>query len=154
MAGKSRLSAADIACWVIKSRRAPAAIAAGWRPGHEQRLNRCLRRSYRVELMQPGQRCLLWLSGRDQPGVQAIGTLLSQAEIPPVGADDPEAEVRVSLRLLQQPIPRSTLLADPVFTRAEVLRMPAGSNPSYLTWDQVDTLRDFVDPREWEAAGW
>jgi hypothetical protein len=34
-----------------------------------------LRGTYRLELMAPGQRCFLWLSGRVEPGMYAIGAL-------------------------------------------------------------------------------
>ena len=36
------------------------------RPGTARSLTRCVRRSYRLELMAAGQPCLLWLSGRDR----------------------------------------------------------------------------------------
>ena len=150
-----RLSSDDVACWVIKTRTAPRRIVPGWVPGTEQRLHRCLRRSYRVELMAAGQRCLLWLSGSDEPGVHAIGTLSGPAE--PVPAADParsQSEVAVDLMLLTTPISRAALRANPRFHAAEVLQMPAGSNPSYLSADRLAVLSEFLDPAEQEKAGW
>jgi hypothetical protein len=144
---EARLTEADIACWVVKSQKAPTAVAPGWRPGSVQQLTRCLRRSYRLELMRPGQRCLFWLSGRDQPGIHAIGTLVG---LPPTS----EAEVAVSLQRLHSPVPRADLVADHLLSRAEVIRMPAGSNPSYLTPDQLDRLRDYIQREDWSSAGW
>lgn len=152
---KPRLSEADIACWVIKSRLPPETVVPGWQLGSQQRLTRCLRRSYRVELMRPGQRCLLWLSGADRPGIHAIGSLNSEAEVRLTAvAERPESEVELSFRLLRQWVARPDLQADPVFARAEVLRMPAGSNPSYLAPEQLDALRDHLNPAEWRSAGW
>ena len=75
-----RLTPGDVACWVLKSTRPPAAIDAGWRPGTAASLTRCVRRSYRLELMAAGQPCLLWLSGRDRPGVHALGPLEGPVE--------------------------------------------------------------------------
>jgi hypothetical protein len=42
----------------------------------------------------------------------------------------------VRLTLLTDPVPRADLLADPRMRDAEVLRMPAGSNPSWLSAGQ------------------
>jgi hypothetical protein len=120
-----RLSVGDVACWVLKTSRPPAEIAPGWRPGTEQELARCVRPSYRLDLMDAGQPCLLWLSGRRQPGVHALGLL--------AGPPDVDAVVPVRLTLLAEPVGRAELLADPDARDAEVLRMPAGSNPSWLS---------------------
>ena len=46
------------------------------------------------------------------------------------------------LTLLTDPVDRAELLADPVARGAEVLRMPAGSNPSWLSRPQFDAVLD------------
>jgi hypothetical protein len=113
---------------VLKTSRPPEHLAPGWSAGATHELTRCVRASYRLDLMAPGQPCLLWLSGRDRPGVHAIGELAAPADTGPGGP-----EIAVRLTLLGRPVPRSDLLADPAARDAEVLRMPAGSNPSWLT---------------------
>ncbi len=123
-----RLDAGDVGCWMVKTARPPDAVVPGWRPGEEREVTRCLRPSYRLELMRPGQPVLLWLSGRDRPGVHATGVLAGEVGR---GADGPVVAVRFTL--LPAPVPRADLLADPAARDAEVLRVPAGSNPSYLT---------------------
>ena len=60
----ARLEPSDVAGWLLKSTRAPAEIEPGWAPGEERELTRCVRRSYRLELVSPGQPVLLWVSGR------------------------------------------------------------------------------------------
>jgi hypothetical protein len=150
-----RLTVTDVACWVLKSRRSPTEIDAGWIPGTQRTLTRCLRRSYRIELMRAGQPCLLWLSGQREPGVQAIGTLAGEAvpsEQPGDGA--PEVAVAVTLTRLLRPVERALLLADHEFAGAEVLRMPAGSNPSYLSPARFGALLELLDPAEAVGAGW
>ena len=127
----TRLTAADVACWVFKSSVAPDGLGTGWRPGASLSLTRCVRRSYRLELMAAGQPCLLWLSGRVDPGVHALGTLTAGPR-----ETDGGPVVPVSLTRLPSPLPRTALLADPVAREAEVLRMPAGSNPSWLSAEQ------------------
>jgi len=134
------LSADDVAAWLVKTSRPPEQLVDGWPAGGTRRLQRCLRASYRLDLMRAGQPCLLWLSGREQPGVHAVGTI---AGSPTTGAGGPE--VSVTLRRLRRPVPRDLLLRSPAFAGAEVLRMPAGSNPSYLTAAQLAAVRDLLD---------
>jgi hypothetical protein len=135
----TRLAATDIACWVIKSAVPPAQLAPGWRPGTVRSMTRCVRRSYRLDLMAPGQRCLLWVSGRSDPGVHALGTVAAA----PHDADGGPV-VPVDLTLLPDPLPRAVLLADPVTRDSEVLRMPAGSNPSWLSAAQFGVVLDRI----------
>jgi hypothetical protein len=135
----ARLAAADIACWVFKSAVLPAQLAPDWRPGAGRAMTRCVRPSYRLDLMAPGQPCLLWVSGRVDPGVHALGSLTAAPE---EGEDGPV--VPVELTLLADPLPRTALLGDPVVREAEVLRMPAGSNPSWLSADQYAAVLDRI----------
>jgi hypothetical protein len=85
-----------------------------------------------VALLRPDAPCVLWCSGRGRPGVHALGVL---AAAPRPGRAGPEVAVRWTL--LETPVPRADLLADPGFRDAEVLRMPAGSNPSWLSLGQL-----------------
>ena len=124
--------AGDVACWVLKTTRPPAELVPGWAAGTPRSLTRCVRRSYRLDLMAAGQPCLLWLSGRHRPGVHALGTLAGEVREDPAEG----AVVPVTLSLLAEPVPRAELLADPAMRDAEVLRMPAGSNPSRLSGAQ------------------
>jgi hypothetical protein len=127
----TRLTPDDVACWVLKTSRPPGDLLPGWGPTSARELTRCVRRSYRLDLMDAGQPCLLWLSGRERPGVHALGVL---AGPPREEAGGPAVPVRLSL--LAEPVDRAELLADPVARDAEVLRMPAGSNPSWLSRPQ------------------
>ena len=134
----ARLEPPDVAGWLLKSTRAPAEIDPGWAPGEERELTRCVRRSYRLELVSPGQPVLLWVSGRVHPGVHAVGTVSG-----PVRADDGDDDgpvLPVRLTSLPDPVDRGELLADPGFRTAEVLRMPAGSNPSWLSAAQLGAV--------------
>ena len=136
-----RLTTDDVACWVVKTATPPTELSPGWTPGEQRLLTRCLRPSYRLGLMAPGQPCLLWLSGRDRPGVHAVGSLADRPVDRPGG---PTAPLRLSL--LDEPLPRAELLADVGFSAAEVLRMPAGSNPSWLTAGQFAAVLARVPP--------
>jgi hypothetical protein len=144
-----RLTRADIACWVLKTSRPPDELVPGWRPGAPAELTRCVRASYRLGLMAGGQPCLLWLSGRDRPGVHALGRLTE----PPGIHDDDGPAVPLRLFLLGEPVARADLRADPRMCDAEVLRMPAGSNPSWLSAEQfaaVLTRIEHQSLRPWQ----
>jgi hypothetical protein len=133
----ARLTDGDVACWVLKTTRAPDQLAPGWAAHTTRLLRRCVRRSYRLDLMAAGQACLLWLSGRSRPGVHALGELSGDVE------DGPEGPVvPLRLALLHEPVPRADLLTDPRMREAEVLRMPAGSNPSWLSAGQFAAVLD------------
>jgi hypothetical protein len=136
----SRLTPADVACWVLKSSRAPAELAPDWAPGRAVELSRCVRRSYRLELMHAGQPCLLWVSGRDRPGVHAAGEVTGD-----VRETDDGPAVPVRWTLLPAPVRRADLQAHPGCRDAEVLRMPAGSNPSWLSAAQYAAVLGLVD---------
>jgi hypothetical protein len=127
----ARLTPDDVACWVLKSSRTPETMEPGWLPGAGVDLDRCVRPSYRLGLIRPGQPCLLWVSGRDRPGVHALGVVTAP---PDPGADAPVVGVRWTR--LAEPVDRAELLTDPAARDAEVLRMPAGSNPSWLSAGQ------------------
>jgi hypothetical protein len=142
-----RLAAGDVACWVLKTSLPPAHMVPGWRPGISHDLARCVRPSYRLQLMAAGQPVLLWLSGREEPGVHALGVVTGPVA---AAADGPAVPVR--LALLVEPVSRAELLADPVAREAEVLRMPAGSNPSWLSAPQYAAVLARVRAGE-RAAG-
>jgi hypothetical protein len=127
---------------VLKTTRPPEAMARGWVPGTARSLTRCVRRSYRLELVTAGQPCLLWLSGPTLPGVHALGTIEG-----PVSTDDDGPLIPVRMVLLAAPVPRGMLLADPRMRSAEVLRMPAGSNPSWLSAEQFGAVLERADSR-------
>ena len=131
----ARLEPLDVAGWLLKSTRPPAEIDPGWAPGEQRKLTRCVRRSYRLELIFPGQPVLLWVSGRVQPGVHAVGTVSG-----PVREDDDGPVLPVRLTSLPDPVERGELLVDPHFRSAEVMRMPAGSNPSWLSAAQFGAV--------------
>ena len=110
------------------------------RTGFATITTRCVRPSYRTSLVAPGQPVLLWISGQDRAhpaGVYAEGRTTGV-----VRPDDEDLVMPVSLVALEAPVPRVELLAHPLLAQLEVLRMPAGSNPSYVTEEQLEALRE------------
>ena len=122
---------ATLGAWLLKAdpRRAPMQewLASDFRSV----TTRCVRATYRTEVVRAGQPVLLWLSGRHPdfpPGIHAHGRTTG-----PVRVDDEDGPVLpVRLRRTDPVVPRGELLATPGLNGIEVLRMPAASNPSWL----------------------
>ena len=98
-----------------------------------------MRPSYRTGLVRAGQPLLLWVSGTDPAlpaGILAHG--LTTGPVQDVGGEEPF--VPVLLRATDPPVGRRQVLAHPVLAGLEVLRMPAGSNPSFLDVEQYAAL--------------
>jgi hypothetical protein len=64
---------------------------------------------------------------------------------PDIDAAGPVVPAR--LTLLAEPVGRAELMADPDARDAEMLRMPAGSNPSWLSRAQFDVVLARVPDR-------
>jgi hypothetical protein len=132
------LTPGSLGAWLLKANPADGAVDELVRTGFAAVTTRCVRPSYRTELVEAGQPVLLWISGRDPrhpPGLHAAGWTTG-----PVAdsADGPVMPVRLSA--LEPIVPREALLVDRLLSGLEVLRMPAGSNPSYLDTAQYAAL--------------
>jgi hypothetical protein len=113
-------------------------------------------KTYRSELLDDGQRCYMWRSGRDA-AIIAAGQIrgpveLSQATVQN-WVDQDKAKladlfVPVELYLLGQEITRARLRSHPVLANLEILRIPQGSNPSILTPEEFDALEELVSDIE------
>lgn len=117
----------------------------------------CVARNYRATLIRPGQPVMLWVSGSDargpMPGIWAVGQTISDAsacDADPCGANSSVARhgdirVHISLHLLDEPVPRADLRHVAALERLEVLRIPAGSNPSWVTGSEFAALLALVE---------
>ncbi len=162
----ARLSTTDVACWVLKANPQTYDLLAQW---HQQGPFKVggwvpLRRTYRLDLMAPGQRCLLWVSGPEAPGIYAIGTLTGVVQDnsrgggkywrDPVKARQLGPGVPIKVAPLSTPVPRTDLMQQAAFQNAEFVRMAAGSNPSYLDPDQFKVVQAHLQAADMTAAGW
>lgn len=145
MTSRRAVAPESLGAWLLKVNPAgtsPSELLAGG----PRDVTRCVRRSYRTSLMEPGQPVLLWVSGRDPrtpAGVHARGRIAGFPQ-PGTGTDPRQVEVSVRLVPVDPPVLRAQLLADPVLSRIEVVRMPAGSNPSYLGREEFARLRELL----------
>jgi hypothetical protein len=130
--------------WLIKGSREAASIDELLRTDFSSVTGWCLRRTYRAGLVRSGQPVLFWLSGDDSTspaGIYAQGLTTGHAGVDPTRQGSRNLIMPVQLKRLDPPILRSELLQHPVLSRMEVIKMAAGSNPSFLTRDQVAELR-------------
>jgi hypothetical protein len=128
----------SLGAWLLKANPSGGGLDEHVRTGLQSVATRCVRPSYRTSLVLADQPVLLWVSGRDPrlpSGLHAAGRTTGPVEGSP---DGPVMPVR--LAALVPPVPRAALVEDPVLSGLEVLRMPAGSNPSYLDTAQYAAL--------------
>lgn len=131
---------ADLGAWLMKARGGEPSTQAHVREGFASVESWCVRSSYRTALVAPGQPVLLWVSGgqRDPAaGIHAFGTTTGEVTGPP---DDMIVPLR--LEPLAPTVLRVELVGHRLLADLEVVRMPAGSNPSYVTREQLAALRE------------
>jgi hypothetical protein len=133
------VTSSTLGAWLVKARPDVLPVAEMVRSGFETLTSRCVRPTYRAELIREGQPVLLWISGRHPrhpAGVYAAGHTTGPAQ-----QDEGELFMPLRLRPVVPVVAREQVLAHPGFADLEVVRMPAGSNPSYLDAEQYRTLR-------------
>ncbi len=130
------LTAATLGAWLVKASGAAPSTRAHVHAGFAEVGTWCVRPTYRTDLVAAGQSVLLWVSGSEPglpAGIHARGRTTGPAA---------DGVMPVVLVPLAEPLLRPALLAHPVLSSLEVLRMPAGSNPSYVTPEQLDALAE------------
>ncbi len=127
-----------LGAWLVKASPSGGALEDAVRRRFENLSTRCVRSSYRTALVEAGQPVLLWFSGGDSlhpSGLHATGRTTG-----PV-VDGPDGPMMtLHLAPVTPIVPREALLGDRVLGQLEVLRMPAGSNPSFLDRSQYAAL--------------
>ena len=129
----------SLGAWLVKASPGSLPIEELVRTGFADITSRCVRPTYRTGLVQRDQPVLLWVSGNDSrhpAGIYACGRTTGPV-VPAAGS--PTMPVR--LRAIEPAIHRTDILDHPMLASIEVLRMPAGSNPSYLDTEQYHALQ-------------
>ena len=128
------LSTDSLGAWLVKASGAAPSTREHVRAGFAGVETWCARPTYRTDLVATGQPVLLWVSGSEPglpAGIHAHGRTTGPAH---------DGVIPMVLVPLDQPILRSELVGHPDLAALEVLRMPAGSNPSYVTPGQLGVL--------------
>lgn len=155
------INEANFGAWVIKCHPQVWDVMTFLELGHDHIDNWSIRKSYRTDLMKPGQPVVFWVSGpRDGDivfrGVWGIGTLTSEAEDFPgmtareakaslwrdaFRATEPGWGVGTDITLMDDPIPAAIVQDDPDLRGCEIFRAPQMSNPAFLTRNELKALR-------------
>ncbi|MFW6774264.1 hypothetical protein ACOACO_08265 [Nocardioides sp. CPCC 205120] len=145
-----RITPATLGAWLIKTdpRANPDLVAAVRDAVPLVVTRRCVSDNYRGRMMAPGDRVLLWVSGDGRLVTRGIWGLghVSAALRPRDG--DGRPEVGLDLPLSPGGVPAEAVRAAGAGD-LEVLRMPAGSNPSWVSRDQLAALAPLLPP--WPA---
>lgn len=149
-----------LGAWLMKRDPRQSAIASLLARGGRVSVTWCVAPTYRALLMRPGDPLVLWISGARTaaiaPGVWGVGRVRSAAHATPMDADDTmdpahrDLSVDVDLDFLDEPLRRDELRSHPVLAGIEVLRLPVGANPSWLTkhqWEHLQVLLEDASPR-------
>jgi hypothetical protein len=120
------ITPATLGAWVVKASPAEDTVAELARRGFSTDWTSCLRPTYRADL-----------DPSTPAGVHARGVTAG-----PAAYDGSQVRVPLRLEPVVPPVLRAEMLDHLVLRGAEVLRMPTGSNPSYLTLDELAALEE------------
>ncbi|KAA1426566.1 hypothetical protein [Nocardioides antri] len=139
MAPRARaLTPESLGAWVLKTNPRQQPVGELVRSGFRTVTARCVRPTYRADLIAAGQPVLLWVSGGDPSipaGIYAQGRTTGAAE-----PGSPELTMPVELGPVEPPVLRAELVEHPLLGQIEVLKMAAGSNPSFITREGLREL--------------
>ncbi|CUR62497.1 conserved hypothetical protein [metagenome] len=134
VAAARALTRETLGAWLVKASGATPSTGEHVRAGFADVASWCARPTYRTELVSAGQPVLLWVSGTESEhpaGIYARGRTTGPAS---------EGVMPMTLLPLEAPLLRAELVGHPDLSSLEVLRMPAGSNPSFVTPPQLAVL--------------
>jgi hypothetical protein len=130
----------SLGAWLVKAAPGRAPIDEWVESDFAAVTTRCVRPTYRARMIRAGQPVLLWLSGGDvrlPSGIYAQGRTTGAVRV----EDEDGPVMPLVLRGIDPVVPRTDLLALPGLRDLEVLRMPAGGNPSFVPHDAYAQLR-------------
>ncbi len=150
------VSRSNIGAWLLKCNPSLWDLAAFVRSGEPIR-SWAVQRNYRAAMMAPGDQVLFWVSGDGRGGlprgIWGAGHVVAPAE-DWVDAehgfwrDDRSrravrARVQVDIPLFSEPVTAADLRARGVVD-LEVLRMPQGANPSWVSVEQLAAIDELL----------
>ncbi len=131
----------DLGAWLVRADPRLRDLPGHVRAGNAPFTSWCVAASYRSRLMEPGDEIWLWVSGRDPTfprGLWGWGAVVGPAEPdehPP--GERPTWRVSIELRVCPDESVTDHELREAGITDLEVQRMPQGSNPSWVSRDQL-----------------
>ena len=145
MAG-TRIRDDNLGAWLIKCQpKANPDLPRAIRAGNPPPVTRwCVADNYRSRMMAPGDRALLWVSGDGRQlarGIWGVGRVTGRVRrmVDDHGVELDKLEVPLHLRLLSSGVQAETIRAAGC-TDLEVFAVPQGSNPSWVSTEQLAVL--------------
>ena len=147
----------NLGAWLLKANPALWDISGFLQAGENRIRSWAVQPGYRSRLMTPGDRVLFWISGDGRTGfargIWGDGEVVAPAE-DWVDAergfwrDDTaraavRARIQVSITFLEEPVTAEELRGRGL-TDLEVLRMPQGANPSWVSRAQLAILDELL----------
>ena len=147
----------NLGAWLLKANPALWDLSGFLRAGENRLTSWAVRPGYRTGLMTPGDRVLFWVSGDGRSGLARGIWGDGQVVAPPEDWVDDEprywrdhharaavrARVQVSITFLDEPVTADELRARGL-TDLEVLRIPQGANPSWVSRAQLAVLDELL----------
>lgn len=162
MAKTPRITAVNLGGWVLRCNPDVYDLPGEVEAGAEKVWSWRVAKSYRTEVMAPGQRAVLWLGGPATslrtPGVWGIGYVTGPAYLQADSddasefwldeerADRLEWVVDLDIDILPTPIAAGELKAMSELADMELFRAPQMSNPIYLSLEEMSALEVRVGP--------
>ncbi|NYJ02955.1 hypothetical protein HNR19_003653 [Nocardioides thalensis] len=155
----------NLGAWLLKCNPAVYDLRAAVDAGVDYVDSWSVRPGYRAEMMAPGQKAVLWVSGdgtRMARGIWGVGWV--RGRVRPADAEGAgfwtdqgaRRSVRMAIALwipvLAEPVTVKEIRAAGV-TDLEVLRMPQGSNPSWISQAQLAVLEHLLPEWPTEPRG-
>ena len=167
MSGTARVSAANLGAWLVRCNPAKWDLA-GYLAGGGKTIDSCsVVENYRSAMMAPGDRVVLWVSGDGRVlarGIWGIGHVSAGIRDEPAESVPPRPHhwldertrrsvkhaVFVDIPLLASPVTDAELRSAAI-DDLEVQRQPMGSNPSWISTDQLARLDPLLP--SWPPVG-
>ncbi len=144
----------NLGAWLIKcSPTSGSDLPAAIRDGSIRIIeNWCVSDNYRSRMMEPGDRALLWVSGDNRSmtrGIWGAGWVTDHVrDMPDIDGPDVTKKVALHIPVLDEPLSDADLRAAGA-DDLEVQRLAVGSNPSWVSMDQLLRIQDLLGP--WPA---
>ena len=156
------ITAGNFGSWLVRCNPAKWDLAGYRAAGGERVDSVSVVDNYRSAMMQPGDKVLLWVSGNGRllaRGIWGLGHVTAGVRDEPADArpDGPSHwldertrravthAVFVDIPLLDSPVTDAELKSEAI-DDLEVQRVPMGSNPSWLSSEQLSRVRPLLPP--------
>jgi hypothetical protein len=163
MARTPRITADNLGGWILRCNPDVYDLPGEVKGGQTKVWSWLVAKSYRTELMQTGQRVVLWVGGPASApwtnGVWGIGHVTGRVDVHVAGPEELsehwvdkerahhlEWEVPLDVDILPTPVPVHEIRAVPELSEMELFRAQQMSNPIYISPEEMAALETRLGP--------